>query len=53
MEYQKTTKVSKNSKKKKRTFQRQLYKEIPKEIPKERSISPEKKTKIVDNLRLI
>ena len=52
MEYQKTTKVSKNSKKKKK-FQRQLHKEIPKEIPKERSISPEKKTKIIDNLRLI
>ena len=46
MEYQKITKVSK----KKKAFQRQLHKELPKEIPKERSISPEKKTKIFDNL---
>ena len=48
MEYQKITKVSK--KKKKKAFQRQLHKELPKEIPKERSISPEKKTKIFDDL---
>ena len=47
MEYQKITKVSK---KKKKAFQRQLHKELPKEIPKERSISPEKKTKIFDDL---
>ena len=46
MEYQKITKVSKNSQQNiSETDKNEIDKEIPKEIPKERYISPEKRQK--------
>ena len=51
MEYQKITKVSKNSQKNNsETVSNENDKEMPKEIPKERYMSPEERQKITDNL---
>ena len=50
----KSTEVSKNSQQDNSEKLTNKYdQEIPKEIPKERYISPEKREKIIDNLRLI
>ena len=54
MEYQKITKVSKNSQKfNSERVTNENDKEMLKEIPKERYISPEERQKIIDNLRSI
>ena len=50
MEYQKITKVSKNSQKNNSEV---VTNENDKEIPKERYISPEERQKTIDNLRSI
>ena len=47
MEYRKTTKVSKNSK---RNNSEAVTNENDKETPKKRYISPEERQKIIDNL---
>ena len=47
MEYQKITKVSKNSE---QNYSKTFTNENDKEIPKERYISPEERQKIIDNL---
>ena len=54
MEYQKITKVSKNSQQNNsETVKNQNNKEVPKEIPQEKYISPEETQKVIGNLRLI
>ena len=50
IEYQKITKVSKNSQ---QNNSETVTNENDKEIPKERYISPEERQKIIDNLRSI
>ena len=51
MGYQKITKVSKNSQQ--NISHKTFTNENDKEIPKKRYISPEKRQKIIDNLRSI
>ena len=51
MKYQNTLKVSENSHQyKSETVTNEKDKEIPEEIPKERSIYPEERQKVIDNL---
>ena len=51
MEYQKITKVSKNSQlNNSKTVTNENDKEIPKEMPKEGYVSSEKKQTVIDNL---
>ena len=50
MEYQKLTKVSKNSQ---QNNSETVTNENDKKIPKERYISPEERQKVVDNLSII
>ena len=53
MEYEKITKVYKNSQNNSETVTNENDKEIPKEIPKERYISQKERQQIIDNLRSI
>ena len=53
MEFEKITKVYKNSQNNSETVTNENDKEIPKEIPKERYISQKERQQIIDNLRSI